>query len=802
MFVSVGLDVQSEYLFKSLEPLFSPGESISYTIEEPTKKKMFKKQTTITDTFKERKRKCSDIHISPSKEKKKRDSAIIDKFRHLKKPFGNSSIGVTENLQKPVETSNKLLQEMTPCNKQVRKVSQDNNPDDACEDNNDWDTIVTEYQYPETVAEDLHYEQNFIADEHFDNILSEIENEISKSRHTDGPANGQKRVKPLETTTLTNNPNSFSKPNYKLLNSKRPLKPTRCNYSFIDLLQRNEKLSDNDDTTFSKDGGFSDTIKSHVEKFIIKTSNNTNIVDPAMTELISNLSPSKLPDNYEKAVESCTEYLKCQNNKTMDKSARMILKTPIDLTIVPEELVTLKEHDVDITAENSEVTFGTRRPNKDITQMAMKVAKNKHDNDFIPENKSYKANLVDIVNQSNNFKNVAENIKSDMFVDQIKNKTELAYITQDELQEPCDLKKFDHSHHKIVQKCQQNNDLKIRKPEQERNASFEESEVGEFINDYEKDQDSHEKNIPKTNLALIPYDNNFKQMCANNNYKTCNQLMLPDLNTMSMNMTHGNNANLVDKLNRASILKSNRLEKQPILYLNKPFNETKQSQQPLLYNTPKQVNTNILPSIWKKSPQKTKNENRNNFKLDDDTMRSAVSKEASASFSPLTTKNEKYVNTYSFSTTKIDVQTQNHADVHVQIIRKLKVDLDITEILTREHEDEDIQKNKGNTTQTSNRVDNGLSCANELPNYSQKRETSDKQGELWPKFTSLPNPIDEMCVQEKSMPKIFHNLIDRVNEKEFAIVQEQKELLEKSERTEDFKGRVENILEKYSKILR
>lgn len=772
MFVSVGLDVQSEYLFKGLELLFSRGESIAHLIEVPATKKMVKKQTTITDIFKERKRKFSDLDISQSKEKKKRDTAVIEKFRYLKESFGKSSTELRED-EKSVEISNKLLQDMTPSNKQGTTINQENNLQLAYEANNDCGTVVSEYEYPEMIAEDLYNKQDFIADEHFDNILSEIENEISKSHHTDGPANSQKQATPLETTPLINNPNSFGKPNYKLLNKKRPTKSARCNYSFIEKLQKNENLIDEDDTS-SKDGGFSDTIKSHVEKFIMNTSiNTTNTVDPIMTELIRNQSFSKLPDKQGNNMESCIEDLKLQNNKAIDINTTIVLKTPKDLTMVPEELAILKEHDVDMTTENPEVIFGTRSSNKDISHLAIKGAKN--ENYLIQE----KANLI---NHSNNFKNIAGNIKPEMFVDHVNIKREPTYFSQELLTGPCDMKKLDNRHHKIVRRSPQNNNLKITivlQPEQY--GKFEESE------------DEREKYIPEANLpSVISSDKKFKQMCANNCYKFSKSLMLGNFHTMSMNTSQVNTSNTVDK--QVSISKRNRLENQPILYYNKrvdglkPFNETKPSTQPLPYNTTKQVNTNILPS-------KTKDENWNNLKLNDDTIKSVISTEASASLSPFTLKKEKYVNRYSFSTTKIDVQTKKQADLQVQIIRKLKVDLDVTEILTRE--DIDVQTE---TAQTSNYVDDNFLCALEVPNYTRKSETSDKHEEdgQCSQLAYELDPNDKMCVQEKNVPKITQNLIQSINEKE--LLQEQ--TLEKPKKTEDLKGRLGNIFKKYKKILR
>lgn len=793
--VSVGLDVQSEYLFKDLKPLISRGESIANPMEGPTTKKMFKKQTTITDTFKERKRKLNDLDISQSKAKKKRDNVVIEKFRHIKDSFGKSSTEATENQQKPVEISNESLRHMTIFNTQVRDFSHENSIENvACENNNDYDTIVREYKNPEMIPKDLNSEQDFIADDHFDNILTEIENEIFKSRHFDGPANSQKHTIPQETTRNINNPKPFSKPNYKLLNPKRPIKPTRSNYNFIELLQRNENLSNENDTS-TTNGGFSETIKSQVEKFIAKaTTNTTNIVDSAITA-ISSPSCSKLPDKQVKTMESCTEEIMLQNNKAMDEDTTIILKPPKSCIMVPEELVSLKEHDIEKTADIPKVAFGTCRSNKDTSQIAIKGAKNNNQNDFIQENKPNKDSLSYRINQRNNFKNTVENISPEMFVDYVSNKREPTTFSQELLESPCDLKKFDRRLHEIgPQNCPQNNNPKITIFEQERNKN-KESENVEITNetDYVVDPDSHEKYTPKPNLSDIHLR---QSEYANNHYKLSNQLMLPNFNMMSMSTSQRNTVNLVYELNQAPV-KSNSLEK-PILYFNKHFGGIieavkQQGTQLLTYNTNKQVNTIIPPSISAKSPQRTNDEYWKNFELNDDTMKSAIRKEVSASFPPFNPKKEKCVNTYSFTATKTDFQTKNHADLRVHIIRKLKIDLDITEILTRENKD--VQNNEGNTTQTKNCVD--MSCAHEAPNSIPMNSNKD---ELWPQVSYELDSIDEMCVQEKDVPKITQHLIQGVSEKKNASMQGHN--LVKPQRTDDLEGRLGNILEKYSKILR
>lgn len=757
MFLSVGLDVQSEYLFRSLEPLYSRAEHIAFPTELSTKK-TFKKQTTITDTFKERKRKLSDLDVSQSKEKKKRDYAVIEKIRHLKEPFGKTSIELRDDRQKSKKISNKLLDETMSSNKEMR--NQENSLELACGDNNDYDAIVREYEYPEIIVEDLDSEHDFIADDHLDNILNEIENEISRGRHSDGSVSNRKLTTPVETTPRINNPNHICKPNYKSLNLKRP---TRCNYNFIELLERNENLSDEDDT-ISKDGGFSDTIKGGIEKFFMSTSDTTKIIDPVVTELINNPLYSTLEDEHVKTVELCV-----QNNKEFNKGTALILKSNKKLDTVPGEPVRIKEND-DITTGYPEVAFGKCSSN-DVNHRTLESTEDNNKNYCIQQYTPSKANLVDLVNHRNNFTN-RDNIKPEMCV--VKEK-ELLKI-------PYDLKKSDH-HHDINEKCHQKNNLTIAILEQGRNV--------EIIHDDTNNvgQDSQEKYFPGANhsIALIPSEYHFKQNECTDNSQIYSYQLLPNMNIMSMNTWQSNATNAVDKLNQASILKTNGLEKESIVYFDehvggdKYLKETIHNTQPLPFKTIREVNINRIPSLSEKSLQKTTDENWDNLKLDNDSLRK-----------------EQYVNKYSFSTTKVDVQTKKHADLQVQIIRKLKINVDVTEILTRD--DTDVQKDKGKPEQTSNCVDNRSSHALEVPNYLQKPEASNKHDEgMWPQLVYKLDPMEGIRVN-KSEPKNDQQVNEDANVKELTIIQAQ--TWKKPQRSEDLKDKLVNVMEKYSKILR
>lgn len=708
-------------MFKSLEPLCSRRQSTAYPAEEPPIKKTVKKQTTITDTFKERKRKFNDLDISQSKEKKKRDNAVIEKIRHLKESFRKTSEELRDDQQKSVEISNKLLDEMMSTNKQIR--NQENN----LRDSNDYDAIVREYEYPDVIAEDLNNENDSIGDEHFDSILNEIENEISKGHHSDGSINNKKLTTPLETTQRINNPNHNRKAKYNPRNIK---KPTRCNYNFIELLERNEHLSEEDTT--SNEGGFSDTIKNGIEKFLMSANaNTTERIDPVMTDLISIPLYAKSQDEHLKTVKSGhVRDVKLQSDKDINKdTTTLTLKPTGDLASVKEK----KQYDV-LSMEYPEVEF-----------RAIEDTESKNQDYCIQEYTPYNANLVNIVNQGKNYQNV-DSIKPGMCIKYVNNVNQPTIIFEDLLKSPSK----DHPY-ELTEKCQHNN-LMVRTLEQERYRNFE-----------------------------------------------VRELMLPNFNVMSLNNSQRNDVNTVKKLNQPSIVKSKELEKKSIAYLDEHITEDKHFEEtmnahPLLYKTTKDVNINIIPLCSKRSLQKTNYEDWDNLKSDTNAMSSTTDREPSGNGSPFYSRQERYVNNYSFSTTKVDVQTKKHADLQVQIIRKLKVDLDVTEILTRENNK--VNSKKGKPPQTRHCGHNRLP---EVPKYSQKCETTDRLEEIWPELVYQFDCNDKTRVH-KSAPKNDQQVNQDAIGNEPTTAQGPGRNDPKN--TENPEDKLENLLEKYGKKMR
>ncbi|XP_063891886.1 uncharacterized protein LOC110374698 [Helicoverpa armigera] len=276
----VGIDVQSEYLFNDLEPFFGAPCTKTPRNDFQVKNKA-EKQTCITDTFKERKRKNTDP-IAQSKEKKKRETALIENFKSLKKSFesasknGNLSVRQQNNVHGDVDGPSNTNRNNTLGHIDTMLVN-----------NNAINVIGND----KVCIEDMDSDE-FIDDEKIDSILNEIEsemskNKISKPKTTLNNTNTYFREKNykenpfavqhnLDSSSIQSNYNATPKvSSYKTVSIPRKRKPTttKSNYNFIDLLERNLSLSDEEDKIEApkQDNGFSDAIKSQISKYLSKT---------------------------------------------------------------------------------------------------------------------------------------------------------------------------------------------------------------------------------------------------------------------------------------------------------------------------------------------------------------------------------------------------------------------------------------------------------------------------------------------------------------------------------------------------
>lgn len=194
-------------------------------------------------------------------------------------------------------------------------------------------------------------EKSEVNDEEINSILTEIENEISKgNKELDLPSvdlGVNKNTRNVQCSYgsgsfLTNihtrndllSKNNKGQKAYKVLNNTRKFshKNTRSNYNFIDLLNRNVNLSDEEDEPVNyKNSGFSDTIKNQIDNFFLHTKNVTNVTDKSIADLLeaNEEIESKEEENTSNGLSKI---------ESMDKD----FNTHIPVTKVDEETNTLK----------------------------------------------------------------------------------------------------------------------------------------------------------------------------------------------------------------------------------------------------------------------------------------------------------------------------------------------------------------------------------------------------------------------------------------------------------------------------
>ncbi|CAB3261300.1 unnamed protein product [Arctia plantaginis] len=271
---AVGLDVQSEYIFKDLNKFFGPPNA-NYTINE-----IFMNDTVEKENESLRKRKrnnSTDADKNQSKGKKKRENAVIKNFEYLKKKFETESQVIKEN-----------------CNLNSKNNEGVTHNDILSTEIVSQNKINAEYN---NISKDMNLvlknRDNFIDnDEKINNIITEIENEMSKRKIYKKKSN-LKHLANISETENSQHSSAFkcepiNKIPYQHKLKTRKALPAKSNYTFIDLLEKN--VSDDNDETVETSSyhGFSDTVKSYINKFILKTESETKIHDTNLPSLLVN----------------------------------------------------------------------------------------------------------------------------------------------------------------------------------------------------------------------------------------------------------------------------------------------------------------------------------------------------------------------------------------------------------------------------------------------------------------------------------------------------------------------------------
>lgn len=296
----MGIDVQSEYIFNDLEP-FLKGVAPCTAAQTTSIKKTAERQTCITDTFKERKRKINPDAIEKSKEKRKRGNALIQNFNYLKESFQAASKNVNQSMNKQRQNGESLKKNAAVSSKSCSTMS---NSLCAVNINSAKDKLIQLGQ--NTCYEEMDGDE-FIDEEKIDSILNEIEKEMGKTKTLSNTTSLSNNTYFRERNLKVQNPSStkltpdslksssvqhsITKSNsYKTLNALRKpkSKTPKSNYNFIDLLERKLNISDDNDKSevVQKDNGFSDTIKSQIQKYLTKIQTKTSIHDINIKKLI------------------------------------------------------------------------------------------------------------------------------------------------------------------------------------------------------------------------------------------------------------------------------------------------------------------------------------------------------------------------------------------------------------------------------------------------------------------------------------------------------------------------------------
>lgn len=230
----------------------------------------------------QRKRKrtiSTDADKNQSKGKKKKENAIIKNFEYMKKKFETESQVIQENFYVDSNNTEDVNHdEITPRTEIVSKNEINSESSNISKDMN----LVLDIDSDNFINNDVN----------INNILTEIEKEMSKRKSNKINSNFKHRTNCSETAESRDS----SALTYKIINkipyhhkSKIRKAPTKSNYTFIDLLERNVDLSDDNDESVerSRYHGFSDSVKGYINKFILKTETETKVQDTNIQSLLS-----------------------------------------------------------------------------------------------------------------------------------------------------------------------------------------------------------------------------------------------------------------------------------------------------------------------------------------------------------------------------------------------------------------------------------------------------------------------------------------------------------------------------------
>ncbi|KAL0838981.1 hypothetical protein ABMA28_016978 [Loxostege sticticalis] len=688
----VGIDTQCEYTFTDLMPVSSLNVDTSSHLFESNATKIYKKQNNLPDTPKERKRKSNSEEISQSKEKKKRDNALAEKFRLLKESFGRTSTALKKDLQKTEEMTRNVLNNLG--------YSVPPSTESTVKENNDMNTIVID----ENDINFPHNDDDIMDDAKINSILSEIETEITKA-----DTEPTKHVTDFRQKYIhEKNPTSFIKTSNTVkqnqMKGKRINKPgnTKSNYKFLDLLQKNMDLSDEDIPEPVKDTGFTDAIKLQINTFIQNSYKAPDSVDLTISNLYQ--LPESTEIKYPK-VNSINEEVNDEHIISPDK------KLQAD---------DIHENKNEEKSKETERELGSYDLNDVNLKYTSKTSRN-GDSKTIMEEELPEVNVTGSITElvSTSLDTRRETGKMIQTHDVPENKN------AKKSNETGELRSYDLSDEKIedTYKFNRNGDSKsyIEKKLPEINLT---GPFTELVPTRRETDEKHENNEKCYSLtAAAEAKNN-----SNNTYIYFNEqideiepplTMINNSETITNNNPRDTSAKVLNDTKEVSVLSA---DNDIIKTINDNNNNSpyRQSQLVPLFKKPASITTaNQLPvynstidlSLWRKQQKESElgaepikksitnviEENRqvgtlrgspansiNHMLFSNQSIQHTTLDSNNYRTNSEATKNRstEYENKYSFSAEQIDVQTKYTTDHKIHIIKRLKVDLDVREIVS------------------------------------------------------------------------------------------------------------------------
>ncbi|KAI8436639.1 hypothetical protein MSG28_010137 [Choristoneura fumiferana] len=280
--------------------------------------------------YEERKRKPnSEIDITQCKEKKKRENTLTEKLKALKENFGRTSKELKSDIDKSAETSSKLLNDLINTHGHINSGQKLHTIKDSIVEHPIVDLtndFIHETLQDIVVIED---DYDYIDDTEIDNILNSIESEISKNDHTSNkilltpatknlnqnlavPQNSKTETEIKNINTVTKD---FKEPacraGFIRDSTKRKNINIKSNFSIIDSIQKKAKYDDIE-ISQSNECGFSETIKCQVRNFL-QRANASNLTSPGIHNSFSRIDNMELPAVHVKRNKSTEKSANSQN---------------------------------------------------------------------------------------------------------------------------------------------------------------------------------------------------------------------------------------------------------------------------------------------------------------------------------------------------------------------------------------------------------------------------------------------------------------------------------------------------------